>query len=456
VSETGRFALINLHGVSGTFIGYSTGTPAKTYYYADLTVDAGGGFTLLDGSGHTIIRGNISDSGVNGSFISGTSTDTFIGPITLTGASPVAAGYYTGNISGDYASTLAAIVGSDGSITAYVTDGSFHDAGSGYLSTTGSFSVTTTTGTRIVGKIDPTTGFLSGTISGGATGSILAANDSGATFSDGVLKSLSTRGQAGTGDNVLIAGFFVGGTTAKNILIRAVGPTLSAAPYNVSGALADPQFNVIPLGGNVAIAGNDNWGGTTALQAAFAQVYAFGLPLASKDAAAIVTLAPGGYTVQVSSVTGATGVALVEIYDLDVVSPFTAQKLSGVSTRGLVGAGDNVLIAGINVNGNMPKKVLVRAIGPTLANWGVSNVLSDPILTIKSGNTTVRENDNWEIGNDPALIAEATVKLGLTALPSGSKDAAILMTLPPGLYTAVVSGANGATGIALVEVYDVP
>jgi len=458
LSETGRFALINLHGASGMFIGYSTAAPAKTYYFSGLTVDSSGGFTLLDSSGKTLIRGSISDSGVNGTFTSGTSTVTFIGPITLTGASPVPAGFYTGGISGNYASTLAAIVGSDGSITVYVTDGAFHDAGSAFLTTTGNFSVTTTTGTRVVGKIDLTTGFLTGTISGGTSGSILAANGSGVTLSDGVLKSLSTRGQAGTGDNMLIAGFIVGGTTSKRILIRAVGPTLATAPFNVASALTDPQFSVIPLGGSVAVASNDNWGGTAALQAAFGQAFAFGLPANSKDAAAIVTLSPGGYTVQVSSVTGVAGVALVELYDLDAVDPFTAQKLSGVSTRGLVGAGDKVLIAGINVSGNMPKKVLVRAIGPTLANWGVSSPLSDPILTIKSGSTgaTVRENDNWEIGNDPALVAEATVKLGLTALPSGSKDAVILMTLPPGLYSAVVSGASGATGISLVEVYEVP
>jgi len=456
VGESGGFALINLHGTGATFIGYSTTTPAKTYYYSDLTVDAGGGFALLDSSGRTLIRGSISDTGVNGSINSGTSTSTFIGPITQTGSSPVAAGCYTGNISGHYASILTAIVGSDASITTYVTDGSFSDAGHGTLTTTGSFSVTTTTGTRLVGKIDPATGFLTGTISGGTSGSLLAANGSGVTFSDGVLKSLSTRGQAGTGDNMLIAGFIVGGTTAKNILIRAVGPTLSAAPFNVSGALADPQFSIIPLGGSVAIAGNDNWGGTAALQAAFTQVYAFALPTNSNDAAAIVNLSPGGYTVQVSSVTGATGVALVELYDLDAVDPFTAQKLTGVSTRGLVGAGDNVLIAGVNVNGSLPKKVLVRAVGPTLAGFGVGNALSDPILTIKSGNTIVRENDNWESGNDPALVAEATTKLGIYALPSGSKDAVILMTLPPGLYSAVVSGANGATGIALVEVYEVP
>jgi len=454
--ESGRFALINLHGQSATFIAYSSSQPTKIYFYPGIAVDAAGGLSLADAAGHSLLQGSVSGSGVSGTLASGANSLTFIGPITLPGISPVASGYYTGSISGNFASSLAAIVGADGSITLYVTDGSFRDAGSGNLTTTGSFSVTTATGGHLVGQIDPVTGFLTGTISGGTSGSLVAANGSGVSFSDGVLKSLSTRGQAGTGDNMLIAGFIVNGTAAKRMLIRAVGPTLGAAPFNVSGVLVDPQFTVIPLGQSVAVGGNDNWGGTAALQAAFAQAYAFALPAASKDAAAIMTLPPGGYTVEVSSVTGATGVVLVELYDLDVGDPFTAQKLIGVSTRGLVGAGDKVLIAGLNINGNIPKKVLVRAVGPTLANYGVSNSLSDPILTIKSGNATVRENDNWETGNDPALVAEATVQIGINALPHGSKDAVILMTLPPGLYTAVVSGANGATGIALVEVYEVP
>jgi hypothetical protein len=139
-----------------------------------------------------------------------------------------------------------------------------------------------------------------------------------------------------------------------------------------------------------------------------------------------------------------------------VVSPFTTQKLTGVSTRGLVGAGDKSLIAGININGTMPKKLLIRAVGPTLKTLGVSNALSNPVLTIKSGNSTVRENASWGTGNDSALVTDATTNLGIVALPSGSKDAVILLSLPPGLYSAVVSGANGATGIALVEVYEVP
>jgi hypothetical protein len=236
------------------------------------------------------------------------------------------------------------------------------------------------------------------------------------------------------------------------VLIRAIGPTLSS--YGISSPLANPFLQLYQ--GGIAIASNDNWGGDATLVSAQAAAKAFALPAGSFDSLLLVTLAPGLYSAQVSGVGGTTGVALVEFYDLDANDPFSTQKVMSVSTRGLVGAGDKVLIAGLNVTGNMPKKVLVRAVGPTLAGFGVSNVLPDPILTIKSGSATVRENDNWESGNDPTLVTAATVQAGAFPLSSGSKDAVILMTLPPGIYTAVVSGANGATGIALVEVYEVP
>ena len=131
------------------------------------------------------------------------------------------------------------------------------------------------------------------------------------------LSSLSTLGFTGTGENVLTAGFFITGSSSKRLLIRAVGPTLGAAPYNVPGVLADPQFKVIPLGQDVVVASNDNWGDTAALKAAFTQTYAFALLPNSKDAAAVVTLAPGGYTVQISGVGDTTGNVLVEVYDMD-------------------------------------------------------------------------------------------------------------------------------------------
>ncbi len=129
--------------------------------------------------------------------------------------------------------------------------------------------------------------------------------------------SLSTLGFTGTGENVLTPGFIITGDGPKQLLIRAVGPTLGTAPYNVSGVLADPQFRVVPLGQDLTVAGNDNWGGTPALQAAFTQTNDFALPAGSRDAAAIVRLPPGGYTVQATGVGNTTGNVLVEVYDMD-------------------------------------------------------------------------------------------------------------------------------------------
>jgi hypothetical protein len=158
---------------------------------------------------------------------------------------------------------------------------------------------------------------------------------------------------------------------------------------------------------------------------------------------------------------GSTGIAMVEIYDVDDVSPFSPQKVMNVSTRGVVGTGQAQLIAGFVVGGNISKKVLIRAVGPTLSSYGVpSGTLGDPMLRlshlVNGVDTTVRENNDWDQGNDPALISDASAKAGAFPLPSGSKDAAILITLPPGTYTAQATGVNGTTGIALVEVYEIP
>jgi hypothetical protein len=155
--------------------------------------------------------------------------------------------------------------------------------------------------------------------SGAATAGIAMAEvyDLDATTSPGQFASLSTLGFTGMGENVLTPGFIITGDGPKQLLIRVVGPTLGAAPYNVPGTLADPRFKVIPLNQNFTVASNDNWGGTAALQAAFAQTQAFALPTDSRDAAAIVCLPPGGYTVQATGVGDTTGNVLVEVYDLD-------------------------------------------------------------------------------------------------------------------------------------------
>jgi len=188
-------------------------------------------------------------------------------------------------------------------------------------------------------------------------------------------------------------------------------------------------------------------------------VSTFALAPGSLDAAVVVNLAPGSYTAQISGVGGRTGVALVEIYDVDTLQAFSAQKLTNVATRANLTTAQNQIIAGFMISGSTAKKVLIRAVGPTLgrAPFNVAGTLADPILTLARGDgTLVRENDNWETGNDAALLAEAAAKVGAFALAPGAKDSAMLINLPPGTYSAQVSGAAPGTGTVLVEVYEVP
>jgi hypothetical protein len=353
---------------------------------------------------------------------------------------------------------ISAIVGGDSSIAIYLTDGgTYTDVGLGTLSGTGTFTITTAAGNTLAGTVGPTSGFLTATLSGSVSANITGALASGGLFSDGALRNLSTRGQVGTGGNVLITGFVVSGTASKNVLIRAVGPTLST--LGITNPLPAAQLQVYNQAG-VAIPNAFNAGWNAADAGAMASVGAFPLPVGSKDADLVISLAPGVYTTQVSGVNGVTGVALVEFYDLDTWVPFSPQKVTNVSTRGQVGTNQNVLIAGFVINGSAPKNVIIRAVGPTLTSLGVSGVLADPFLTLMQtvNNVTseVRENDNWGAGNDVALITAASTQAGAFPLPAGSKDSAMLITLPPGTYSAVVTGNGGSSGVALVEVYEVP
>jgi hypothetical protein len=453
--ETGRFALINVRGNSGALIAFSTSPTGRTYFFPALTLDASGGFSATDSSGRVMASGSVNDTGVIGTLDAGRIT--LIGPAVFpSGTATVAAGYYNGNLVNRPASTFAAIVGADGSIAIFATDGaSFRDAGAGNVTSTGAFAVTTPLGNRFTGTVDPATGFLTGSLTGGPGGSIMAANSAGSSFSDGFLRNLSTRGQVGTGSNLLIAGFVVAGSSPKQVLIRAIGPTLST--FGITGALVDTQLEI--YNGSTRVASNDNWGGDTAVLNASNAVGAFPLALSSFDSALLLTLPPGSYTAQVSGVAGRTGIALIELYDVDSLQPFSPQKVTNVATRGMVGTGQSQLIAGFVVSGNTAKKVLVRAVGPGLAAapFNVSGTLADPVLRLVRGESQiVRENDNWEQGNDIALINDASSRVGAFPLASGSRDAAILISLPPGTYSAQVSGTGTTTGIALVEVYEVP
>ncbi len=457
LGENGRFAAINVGGRDAILIGVPTTASGRAYYFPGLTPGASGGFSGNNAAGQPIITATTSETGVAGTFDGGRLT--FIGPIVpASSGSSVAPGYYSGSLNGRGASTIAAIVASDGTIFIYGADGSFNDAGSGPVTAAGAFNVATPAGSRFTGTIDNRTGFVTGTLTGGPGGAFTAARASGAAFSDGSLRNLSTRGQVGTGANILIAGFVLKGSTAKQVLVRGIGPSL--AGFGVSGSLSDPELQI--FSGNTRLAGNDNWGGDAQVAMASARVGAFPLAAGARDAVLLVTLEPGAYTVQISGVGGATGVSLLELYDVDASTPFAAQKIMNVATRGVVGTGaGQQLIAGFVIDGTTAKKVLVRGAGPALSSLGLgSGALSDPVLRlirhVDGSNLLVRENDNWETGNDSVLVADAAMTIGAFPFTAGGRDAAILLSLPPGTYSAEVTGANNTGGVALIEVYEVP
>jgi streptogramin lyase len=255
------------------------------------------------------------------------------------------------------------------------------------------------------------------------------------------LVNISTRLNILTGDNVLDGGFIVVGGGTKTVLIRGLGPSLAAA--GLSGTLADPIIELHSGTTNLIIAENDNWKNNQETE-----IEATGLePGNDSEAALIATLTAGAYTVIERGKQDTTGVGLLEIYDLGAgVGP----ELANISTRGFVDTGSNVMIAGFIIasNGGASSQVIVRALGPSLGSFGITDPLADPMLELHDGNgTLIGSNDNWKSDQEAAIAAT-----GLA--PSSDAEAAILITLAPGGYTAIQSGKDGGTGVGLVEVYN--
>ncbi len=250
------------------------------------------------------------------------------------------------------------------------------------------------------------------------------------------LLNVSTRVQVQNDDQVLIGGFIISGDAKKSVVIRALGPSL--ANLGVHGALLDPVLELHNAKGEL-IAQNDNY--STPLPNS---VVESGLtPLAPAESLISVTLPAGIYTAVLRGANGATGIALCELYDTDP----TRSRVANISTRGLVGSGDQAMIGGFIVGGAGSSNVLVRALGPSLSSSGVLGPLADPVLELRdSEGSLIFSNDNWRSDQAPQII-------GSSLAPANDKEPALIATLPPGAYTAVVRGAKNGSGVALVEVY---
>ena len=252
------------------------------------------------------------------------------------------------------------------------------------------------------------------------------------------LQNISTRLKVLTDDNVLIGGFIITGDAAKQVIVRAIGPSLGTA--GLVGALADPVLELHEFDGTVVT--NDNWKDTQQ-----AEIEATGIPPTDDlESAIVATLEPGSYTAVLSGKSGGTGIALVEVYDLDqVLGPI----LANISTRGFVDTGDNAMIGGFIVGpaDTGLTDVVIRAIGPSLSTFGITDPLLDPILELHDVNgALLTTNDNWKDTQQPEI--EAT---GLG--PTDDRESAMLQSLAPGNYTAIVRGVSDTTGVGLVEIY---
>ena len=266
------------------------------------------------------------------------------------------------------------------------------------------------------------------------------------------LANLSARTTAGTGAQAAIAGFVISGTEPKPVLVRAVGPALR--DFGVAAPLAAPRVELFRAGVASALASNTGWGNAAELAQAAALVGAFPLAAGSADSALVATLAPGDYTAVATAADARPGVGLVEIYDLAAAA--AGARLANVSTRASVGTGEATLISGVVVTGSAPRRVLVRAAGPALAAFGVTDALARPQLSLLSGSITIATNAGWAASPDSAALAAGARSAGAFAFAPGSNDAALIANLAPGAYTAQVAGADGATGIALLEIYELP
>jgi len=370
------------------------------------------------------------------------------------------AGFYRSIVLNSDTDAIYTVVGNNSEVLVVAKIANTVVTGRGVLNSTGGFDVVQNNVT-VTGAINSVTATVLGRVTQSGVPDISFSGVATTSLRTDRLINLSSLARVtGIGEQALVTGFVIGGTNPKRVLLRAVGPTL--ASFGVATPLANPRLQLFDGAGHTVLE-NDDWGGTDVASVA-AQTGAFTLPAGSRDAAMVTTLNPGTYTMQVTDGTQ-SGTVLAEIYDASVNPTAEFQRLINISSRGMVDGGRGVLIGGFYITGNSPKKVLIRAAGPALAPYGINGYLADPRLTLFSGQTPIAQNDNWgtavtiQSGQTAASAAEivATAQsTGAFAFPAGSKDAALIVSLAPGPYTAQISSATGTSGVAMIEIYEVP
>jgi len=269
------------------------------------------------------------------------------------------------------------------------------------------------------------------------------------------LLNISTLGTTGSGENALTAGFSISGSASKQILLRGSGPALTA--FGVTSPLAHPVLTLFDASGNVT-ASDQGWStqsNAAAIAATAVQVGAFPFANGSADSALLLSLIPGNHTAQVVAADSSTGSTLIEMYDADSDANSVSHVVN-ISSRGRVAAGQT-LSAGFVIGGSVSRQILIRGIGPALAGFGIPDLLAHPQLAVYNPDGSLDAAvDNWSNQADANDVSADAVLVGAFPLAVGSADAALVISLTPGSWTAQVTSGDGTAGIAMVEVYDLP
>jgi alpha-tubulin suppressor-like RCC1 family protein len=367
-----------------------------------------------------------------------------------TGPAQTTAGLYTATALNTASGATYTIVGASGQAVVVTTTPTAVDGAAGTVNSSGQLTATTSNNAALSLTINTAAQTVSASLTpSGSTTPITYAGLSATVTPIARVVNLSVRTTAGTGDQTLIVGLVIIGSGNKTLLLRGIGPALLA--QGVTNALADPTMRLLN-GSGAEVSANNDWGGSAQMSQNFSSVGAFALPASSKDAALFSTLATGLYSFHIFPNGAGTGIALAEVYDAD--DDTSAASVFNISARTQVGTGENILIAGFVITGNSPKTLLIRGLGPTLAAQGVTGALINPQLYLFGSAGLVGSNDDW--GGTTAL-KNAFAVTGAGSLASDtSKDAALLVTLQPGVYSAQVSGVGGTTGVGLVEIFLMP
>lgn len=476
-NNAGTWALHLLADGTGTYLAYF---PARTNGVAlSVSVDATGAFvgqgSEIAASQPGVVRAlSLGDSTRN---VAATTAFSLSGQISETGAvtgqlgglgvslsgakdsgGAAPAGLYTLPLLAAPSGSLQVIVGASGQTFALASAAMTIDAASGTTTSGGSFTATTARGGQLTLALNARTGLQSAALTPAGSSSALKFSVLAAGFTSTTrLTNIATRAYCSTGNGVTIGGFVVSGSTTKRVLIRAVGPSLTAQGIGPTEVLLDPAIEVHQ--GSPVIAFNDNWTDnanaaeiTAIAQSIGATAFTAG---DTKSSALLLDLSPGVYSFIARGQAASSGIVLLEVYDADSVT--TDARFSNIATRAYSTTGNGVTIGGFVISGNAPKKILLRAVGPTLTTQGLgaAEVLANPTIELHQGSPVIATNDNLVDNANAADLLTTGARIGATPLTSSdTTSSSLLLTLDPGVYSFIARGKTDASGVVLVEVYD--